>query len=411
MGTRDRNQNKQPVPREMPRRSAAARNPRAPQKRIPREQGEPTVQRPQETQRRPAQTAAGKKERKRVYSARRNKYRKVKIGILYTVMILAILTAGIAIGVSVLFKIDTIQVVGESRYDPQKIISLSGVEKGENLITIDTAQGETAIMSQMPYLETVRIKRQIPSTVNIEITEAQAAGCIAYQNQYVIISGSGRVLELSQTPLKGLPVIKGAVIKEAELSQKIVLEDETVLTLISDIETARAAAGLTPVTEFDLTNPVSPTVTYDGRIIIKLGIPTDLEYKLQTAVAVLASEDMKTAQRGTLDVSLAADKGRSYFKPDYGASSQAAANTDTESQSEVTSDQTTSGSDQAETPENSAGDSAVSDSGADLETTGGESTEVSAQGQENSDDTSALQESDSGTSSQGDVDLSATTAE
>ena len=78
-----------------------------------------------------------------------------------------------------LFKIDTIQVVGESRYDPQEIISLSGVEKGENLITIDTAEGEAAIMSRMPYLETVRIKRKIPSTVNIEVTEAQAAGCIA----------------------------------------------------------------------------------------------------------------------------------------------------------------------------------------------------------------------------------------
>ena len=63
-----------------------------------------------------------KKEKKRVYSARRNKYRKLKIGVLYTVMILAILTAGIAIGATVLFKIDTIQVVGESRYDPQEII-------------------------------------------------------------------------------------------------------------------------------------------------------------------------------------------------------------------------------------------------------------------------------------------------
>ena len=116
-------------------------------------------------------------------------------------------------------------------------------------------------------------------------------------------------------------MIKGAAIKEAELSEEIVLEDETVLTLISDIETARAAAGLASVTELDLTNPVSPTITYDGRIIIKLGMPTDLEYKLQTAVAVLTSEDMKTAQRGTLDVSLAAEKGRSYFKPEYGTAS------------------------------------------------------------------------------------------
>lgn len=321
-----------------------------------------------------------KKEKKRVYSARRNKYRKLKIGVLYTVMILAILTAGIAIGATVLFKIDTIQVVGESRYDPQEIISLSGVEKGENLITIDTAEGEAAIMSRMPYLETVRIKRKIPSTVNIEVTEAQAAGCIAYQNQYVIISGSGKVLELAQVPLEGVPVIKGAAIKEAELSEEIVLEDETVLTLISDIETARAAAGLASVTELDLTNPVSPTITYDGRIIIKLGMPTDLEYKLQTAVAVLTSEDMKTAQRGTLDVSLAADKGRSYFKPEYGTASQAGTSSEAGVQSEEASAQTAAGSELSSIPENISSAPDASDSGADLANTGNDGAEPSSGG-------------------------------
>ena len=315
-----------------------------------------------------------KKEKKRVYSARRNKYRKLKIGVLYAVMILAILTAGIAIGATVLFKIDTIQVVGESRYDPQEIISLSGVEKGENLITIDTAEGEAAIMSRMPYLETVQIKRKIPSTVNIEVTEAQAAGCIAYQNQYVIISGSGMVLELAQAPLEGVPVIKGAAIKEAELSEEIVLEDETVLTLISDIETARAAAGLASVTELDLTNPVSPTITYDGRIIIKLGMPTDLEYKLQTAV------DMKTAQRGTLDVSLAADKGRSYFKPEYGTASQAGTSSEAGVQSEEASAQTASGSELSSIPENISSAPDASDSGADLANTGNDGAEPSSGG-------------------------------
>ncbi len=61
-----------------------------------------------------------KKEKKRVYSARRNKYRKLKIGVLYTVMILAILTAGIAIGATVLFKIDTIRWWGNHAMTPRK---------------------------------------------------------------------------------------------------------------------------------------------------------------------------------------------------------------------------------------------------------------------------------------------------
>ena len=175
-------------------------------------------------------------------------------------------------------------------------------------------------------------------------------------------------------------MIKGAAIKEAELSEEIVLEDETVLTLISDIETARAAAGLASVTELDLTNPVSPTITYDGRIIIKLGMPTDLEYKLQTAVAVLTSEDMKTAQRGTLDVSLAADKGRSYFKPEYGTASQAGTSSEAGVQSEETSAQTAAGSELSSIPENISSAPDASDSGADLANTGNDGAEPSSGG-------------------------------
>ena len=45
---------------------------------------------------------------------------EAEIGVLYTVMILAILTAGIAIGATVLFKIDTIQVVGNHAMTPRK---------------------------------------------------------------------------------------------------------------------------------------------------------------------------------------------------------------------------------------------------------------------------------------------------
>ena len=119
MGTRERNQNTRPVPQEKPRKPAA-RNSRPPEKRPPRGRPGAAAQKSSRgSGRRRAEAAVEKKEKRRVYSARRNKYRKLKIGVLYTVMILAILTAGIAIGATVLFKIDTIQVVGESRYDPQ----------------------------------------------------------------------------------------------------------------------------------------------------------------------------------------------------------------------------------------------------------------------------------------------------
>ena len=161
MGTRDRNQNKQPAPRGTPRKETAARNSRTGQeRRAPQRQPQTAAPRTREPERRPSESG-GRKEKKRVYSARRHKYRKLKIGILYTVMILAILTAGIAIGVTVLFKIDTIQVVGESRYDPRKSYSSAAWKKGKTW-SPSILKREAAIAAKMPYLESVRSSASFP---------------------------------------------------------------------------------------------------------------------------------------------------------------------------------------------------------------------------------------------------------
>ena len=96
--------------------------------------------------------------------------------------------------------------------------------------------------------------------------------------------------------------------------------------------------------------------------------------------AVLTSEDMKTAQRGTLDVSLAADKGRSYFKPEYGTASQAGTSSEAGVQSEETSAQTAAGSELSSIPENISSAPDASDSGADLANTGNDGAEPSSGG-------------------------------
>ena len=68
-------------------------------------------------------------------SARR---RKIRLWLLYFLMTVCILCIGIALSLTVLFKIDTIEVVGETRYDTDQIIALSGIEKGQNLFLCKT---------------------------------------------------------------------------------------------------------------------------------------------------------------------------------------------------------------------------------------------------------------------------------
>ena len=247
-------------------------------------------------------------------SARR---RKIRLWLLYFLMTVCILCIGIALSLTVLFKIDTIEVVGETRYDTDQIIALSGIEKGQNLFLCKTQEGSEAIEHAMPYIETAEITRSLPSKIQIHITETVPVGLVEYAGQYVVISSSGKVLETTATEIENLPVIKGLEIQSAELGSVMEYQDETVKDILEDITQAITATGMQDIKEIDLTSPTNPKLNYQDRILIKLGQPIDLVIKLRNAMVALQPEHIQTYERGTLDLSLTAEDGRSFFNPDY----------------------------------------------------------------------------------------------
>ncbi len=247
-------------------------------------------------------------------SARR---RKIRLWLLYFLMTVCILCIGIALSLTVLFKIDTIEVVGETRYDTDQIIALSGIEKGQNLFLCKTQEGSEAIEHAMPYIETAEITRSLPSKIQIHITETVPVGLVEYAGQYVVISSSGKVLETTATEIEDLPVIKGLEIQSAELGSVMEYQDETVKDILEDITQAITATGMQDIKEIDLTSPTNPKLNYQDRILIKLGQPIDLVIKLRNAMVALQPEHIQTYERGTLDLSLTAEDGRSFFNPDY----------------------------------------------------------------------------------------------
>ena len=247
-------------------------------------------------------------------SARR---RKIRLWLLYFLMTVCILCIGIALSLTVLFKIDTIEVVGETRYDTDQIIALSGIEKGQNLFLCKTQKGSEAIEHAMPYIETAEITRSLPSKIQIHITETVPVGLVEYAGQYVVISSSGKVLETTATEIEDLPVIKGLEIQSAELGSVMEYQDETVKDILEDSTQAITATGMQDIKEIDLTSPTNPKLNYQDRILIKLGQPIDLVIKLRNAMVALQPEHIQTYERGTLDLSLTAEDGRSFFNPDY----------------------------------------------------------------------------------------------
>lgn len=271
---------------------------------------------------------------------RRNaRRRKIRLWALYFLMTICILCIGIALSLTVLFKIDTVEVVGDTRYDTDQIIALSGIEKGQNLFLCKTQEGSNAIEHALPYIETADITRSLPSKIQIHITETVPVGLVEYQGQYIVISSSGKVLETTTQVTEGLPIIKGLEIQSAEVGSVMEYQDDTVKGILEDITQAITATGMQDIKEIDLTSPTNPKLNYQDRILIKLGQPIDLVIKLRNAMVALQPEHIQTYERGTLDLSLTAEDGRSFFNPDYvsGVNSQQDPSSEGEDQSNVSS--------------------------------------------------------------------------
>ncbi len=111
-------------------------------------------------------------------SARHNRTRKRgrrRFGLLFKVLCAAALVAAATLGATVFFQVETIAVVGNSRYTSEEVIAASGVEIGDNLFQMNKNQISQNILQQLPYIGEVTPKRSLPSTITFQVTEIQAA--------------------------------------------------------------------------------------------------------------------------------------------------------------------------------------------------------------------------------------------
>ena len=72
---------------------------------------------------------------------------------------------------AVFFKVDTIEVTGNSRYTAQEIADSGGIHVGDNLFLVNKFSAAEAITRSLPYISSVRISRKLPDTLCIQVEE------------------------------------------------------------------------------------------------------------------------------------------------------------------------------------------------------------------------------------------------
>lgn len=253
------------------------------------------------------------REKRRAAASRKARRRKRLLLIFYLVTFLIAIGAAVVLSITVLFRIDTIQVTGQSRYTEQEIVQMSGIEVGENLFLADTATAKQQIEEKLPYIGRAKVSRRLPAKILITVEEAEISGAVEYNGGYAIVSPEGKVLEITSAIPEGYSLIEGLDLKSADLGKKIVYEDPEKQEMFTELAQSLAEHGIAPITRMDLTNLYDIVVEYDGRITMEFGLPSDIDFKVRFAKTILSEPDMAEAQ-GVLDLSYCKESNRANFE-------------------------------------------------------------------------------------------------
>lgn len=230
----------------------------------------------------------------------------------------------LVLGLSVFFKVETIQVSGAEVYSEWTIREASGLQEGDNLLTFSHARSAALIKANLPYVDTVRFGIKLPDTVNIIVKEDEVVYAIKDQNgQWWLMNSDGRIVEMgdnskasNHTQVLGVvldnPVADERAVAMEAVSMETVPEGETV-PIVTTTGAQRLTAALQilkaleqndivgEAASVDVTRIEDIILWYGSRYQVNLGDSTRLDYKIACMNDVILQ--MSDYQSGILDIS------------------------------------------------------------------------------------------------------------
>ena len=128
-------------------------------------------------------------------AARRRKRSKKKYTLYYLLALVLMLCVGMALSLTVFFKIESIQVVGDTRYAKEELIDAAGISVGENLFRVSKKNASEKLIAGYPYIAQIRLQRVLPNALLLHVTEAEAKAAVETGQAYTLLDARARVLE------------------------------------------------------------------------------------------------------------------------------------------------------------------------------------------------------------------------
>jgi cell division protein FtsQ len=241
-------------------------------------------------------------------AARRNnrrRHRRGRFGFLYKLLSVCLILAAILAGCVVFFKVEEVAVSGQNKYTADEIIQASGIRRGDNLFLLNKVQTYRKILSALPYVDQVSLRRGLPNTVIIAVSECTPAVCLEWEGSWWILDAKGKLLEKTdRNGVGGLAVVTGLTPILPTPGSKLAVGDENsakLKSLIQLLEALSARGMMDQVDSVDLSQSSEIAMGYGGRFTVELPmLAEDFDQRTRWLEATLAQ--LAENESGTIDL-------------------------------------------------------------------------------------------------------------
>lgn len=229
---------------------------------------------------------------KKTKEIRRKKRKKRLISALVVVLVLSVL-ALCALSLTVFFKTAKIDVKGNTVYTAEEIISVAGIDIGDNLILISDKRVEETLKVKLPFVNEVNIERSFPDTLKITVKETKEEICFANSKAYYSANKDGKILKKYKATPENLIRVTVSDKVEFKTGRKVIFSNEREEELYNNFFNMINTYNY-DVSFVNISDPFSSYMKLEDRIIVKMGSSSYFQNKsdyLKASLTGIGKED------------------------------------------------------------------------------------------------------------------------
>ena len=235
-----------------------------------------------------------------------------RFGVLYKLLTLVVVCAAAVLALTLFFKVESVEVTGNSRYSAQEIQDACGVSLGDNLYLLSKPDMVQRLHQQLPYIDEVRITRRLPNTLCVQVTELSTVYAVEQEGTVWLLTSGGKIVETAaergDTPLiDGCELLAPSLGGDVSFALELQNRQESLFALLTALESAELTGDVRAI---HLGDPTVLSMDYTESFTVEM--PYGADYPRLLRYLTLVIEELETNLTGVIDLTR---DGEPHFRP------------------------------------------------------------------------------------------------